>query len=107
MGGLFSQSLNKLRSTDLKLDTKNRYIVHINPQAAGYSQTQLEALYRNIEAAFHALPGVKKVGISPYTPMEDNNWSTGVQVLGQPALEKGASWVEATRSISIRSVRMW
>ena len=34
--GLFSQSLNKLESTDLKLDSTNRYIVHINPQAAGY-----------------------------------------------------------------------
>jgi hypothetical protein len=33
--GLFSQSLNKLQSTDLKLDSRNRYIVHINPQAAG------------------------------------------------------------------------
>jgi predicted permease len=91
--GLFSQSLNKLQSTDLRLDATNRYIVHINPQAAGYSQTQLEALYRTIEQQFHALPGIKHVGISTYTPMEDNNWSTGVQVLGQPSLEKGASWV--------------
>jgi macrolide transport system ATP-binding/permease protein len=91
--GLFSQSLNKLQSTDLKLDAKNRYIVHINPQAAGYSQTQLEALYRTIEQQFHALPGIRRVGICTYTPMEDNNWSTGVQVLGQPSLEKGASWV--------------
>jgi len=55
--GLFSQNLNKLQSTDLKLETKNRYIVHINPQAAGYSQTQLEALYRTVEERFHALPG--------------------------------------------------
>jgi len=91
--GLFSQSLNKLQSTDLKLNATNRYIVHFNPQAAGYSQTQLEALYRTIEQQFHALPGIKHVGIATYTPMEDNNWSTGVQVLGQPSLEKGASWV--------------
>ncbi len=60
---MFAQSLNKLESTDLKLDAKNRYIVHINPQAAGYSQTQLEALYRTMEERFHALPGVVKVGI--------------------------------------------
>ena len=71
--GLFSQSLNKLQSTDLKLDARNRYIVHINPQAAGYTQPQLEALYRTMEERFHALPGVVKVGISTYTPMEDNN----------------------------------
>jgi predicted permease len=91
--GLFSQSLRKLQNVDLKLDTKNRYMVHINPQAAGYSTMQLEALYRTIEQQFHALPGIRHVGISTYTPMEDNNWGTGVQVLGEPALDKGASWV--------------
>jgi macrolide transport system ATP-binding/permease protein len=92
--GLFSQSLNKLQNTDLKLDTKNRYIMHINPQAAGYTQTQLEALYRTMEDRFHALPGVKKVGISTYTAMEDNNWSNSVQVQGQPDLITDASFVK-------------
>jgi macrolide transport system ATP-binding/permease protein len=93
--GLFLQSLNKLQNTDLKLDAQNRYIVHINPQAAGYSQTQVEALYRTMVDRFHALPGIKNVGISTYTPMEDNNWGEGVQVQGQPILNKGASWVKA------------
>jgi macrolide transport system ATP-binding/permease protein len=93
--GLFSQSLNRLQSTDLKIEVKNRYIVHINPQAAGYSQTQLEAFYRTLEERFHALPGVMKVGISMYTPMEDNNWSNNVQVQGQPDLNLNASYVRA------------
>jgi macrolide transport system ATP-binding/permease protein len=93
--GLFSQSLNKLQNTDLKLETKNRYVVHINPQAAGYSQRQLEALYRTLEDRFHALPGVLKVGIATYTAMEENNWSNGIQVQGQPDLKLGASFVKA------------
>jgi macrolide transport system ATP-binding/permease protein len=93
--GLFSQSLNKLQSTDLKLESKNRYIVHINPQAAGYSQTQLEALYRTMEERFHALPGVLKVGIATYTPMEDDNDGWSVQVQGQPDLHAQASDVKA------------
>jgi predicted permease len=88
--GLFTQSLNKLEHADMRLATKNRYIVHINPQAAGYTQTQLEALYRTMEERLHALPGVMKVGISAYTPMEDNNWSDAVQVQGQPNLGKEA-----------------
>jgi macrolide transport system ATP-binding/permease protein len=92
--GLFSQSLNKLQSTDLKLESKNRYIVHINPQAAGYSQSQLEALYRLMEDRFHEIPGVVKVGISLYTAMEDNNWGNEMQVQGQP-LSYGASFVKA------------
>jgi macrolide transport system ATP-binding/permease protein len=93
--GLFSQSLKKLESTDLKLDAKNRYIVHINPQAAGYRQTQVEALYRTMEVRFHALPGVMKVGIASYTPMEDNNNGWSVQVQGQPDLHVSASNVRA------------
>jgi macrolide transport system ATP-binding/permease protein len=85
--GLFSQSLNKLQHTDMKLDARNRYIVHINPQAAGYSQLQLGDLYRAIEDRFHAIPGVEKVGISSYTPMEDNNDGWDVQVDGKPSID--------------------
>ena len=91
--GMFIQSLNKLRNIDLKLNPANRYIVHFNPQAAGYSPAQVEALYRIIEDRFHAIPGVQKVGISSNTPMEANNSGDGVQIQGQPSLNDGASWV--------------
>ncbi len=93
--GLFVQSLNKLQSADLHLDSRNRYIVHINPQAAGFKQTELEALYRTMEERFHGLPGVVKVGLALYTPMEDNNWSSSTQVQGKPDPDKSASWVKA------------
>ena len=94
--GMFSQSLKRLENTDMKLDARNRYIVHINPQAAGYSATQLEALYRTMEEQFHALPGVQKVGIATYTPMEDNNWGNDMQVEGQPNVKLIASFVKAS-----------
>ena len=92
--GLFAQSLNKLETSNLHLDSKNRYIIHINPQAAGYATTQVESLYRIIEAQFHAIPGIGKVGIATYTPMEDNNWSNGMQVQGEPDPNKSASFVK-------------
>jgi macrolide transport system ATP-binding/permease protein len=91
--GMFIQSLNKLRNIDLKLDATNRYIIHFNPQAAGYSPAQVEALYRIIEDRFHAIPSVQKVGISSNTPMEANNTGDGVQIQGQPYRNDGASWV--------------
>jgi macrolide transport system ATP-binding/permease protein len=91
--GMFIQSLNRLRNIDLKLNATNRYIIHFNPQAAGYSPAQVEALYRIIEDRFHTIPGVQKVGISSNTPMEANNTSDGVQIQGQPFLNDGASWV--------------
>ena len=93
--GLFSQSLNKLQSTDMKLDSTNRYIVHINPQAAGYKESQVGDLYRTMEDRFHAIPGVVKVGLSTYTPMEDNNWGNGMQVDGIPDVTLEASFVKA------------
>ena len=92
--GLFIQSLNKLQGVNLHLDAHNRYIVHINPQAAGYKPSQVEQLYRTIESQFHALPGVLHVGLSTYTPMEDNNWSNGIQVQGKPDPNKSSSFVK-------------
>jgi macrolide transport system ATP-binding/permease protein len=94
--GLFAQSLSKAQNVDMKLDATNRYIAHINPQAAGYKTTEVEPLYQTIVDRFHAIPGVLKVGLSTYTPMEDNNWGSGVKVQGEPNLNKGASWVKAT-----------
>jgi len=94
--GLFAQSLSKAQNVDMKLDATNRYIAHINPQAAGYKNTEVEPLYQTIVDRFHAIPGVLKVGLSTYTPMEDNNWSSGVKVQGEQDINKGASWVKGT-----------
>jgi macrolide transport system ATP-binding/permease protein len=92
--GLFAQSLNKAENVDMKLEATNRYIVHINPQAAGYKSTEVEPLYQTIVDRFHAIPGVLKAGLATYTPMESNNWGSGVKIQGEPDLNKGASWVK-------------
>ncbi len=91
--GLFAQTLNKLQSTDLKLDSKNRYIVHINPQAAGYRGSQLGPLYQAFDDRFHAVPGVVHVSWATYTPMEDNNWGSGFKAEGNTERGFGASTV--------------
>src|SRR6202789_2313828 len=94
--GLFAQSLNKAENVDMKLDPTNRYIAHINPQAAAYKNTEIEPLYQTIEDRFHALPGVLKVGLATYPPMEENNWGSGVKVQGESNINKSASWVKGT-----------
>jgi predicted permease len=94
--GLFAQSLNKAENVDMKLDVTNRYIAHINPQAAGYKNTEVEPLYQTIVDLFHTVPGVLKVGLATYTPMESNNWGSGVKIQGEPDLNKNASWVKGT-----------
>jgi predicted permease len=94
--GLFAQSLNKAENVDMKLNARNRYIAHINPQAAGYKNTEVEPLYQTIVDQLHSIPGVLKVGLSTYTPMEANNWGSGVKIQGEQDLNKGASWVKGT-----------
>ena len=94
--GLFAESLSKAENVNMKLDVTNRYIVHFNPQAAGYKTTEIEPLYQTIVDRFHGIPGVVKVGLSTYTPMEQNNWSSGVKVQGDPDINKGSSWVKGS-----------
>jgi len=89
--GLFLESLGNLEGTNLHVDAKNRYIIHMSPPDAGYATTSLAPLYREIEDRFHAIPGVKYVGVSSYTPMEDNNWGNGVQIAGKPKTEDGGA----------------
>ena len=94
--GLFAESLNKLEHIDLKLNATNRYIAHIKPQSAGYTQRQLGELYREIEERFHAIPGVEKVGISSYAPMEDDNDSWSVVAQGKPDLNQHSAVLRAS-----------
>ena len=93
--GLFAQSLSKLEHFDMKLDATNRYIIHFDPQAAGYSSAQLAALYQTIEERFHQIPGMVKVGLSTYTPMEFYGDNTSVRIQGQPDLYKTSSYIWA------------
>jgi macrolide transport system ATP-binding/permease protein len=89
--GLFAQSLARLQHAEMKLETKNRYIIHFNAQAAGYKDDQVAALYRELADRFHAIPGVVEVGVSTFTPMEDNNNGYGIQRVGQQDVYRDAA----------------
>jgi predicted permease len=93
--GMFAQSLSKLERFDMKLDSTNRYIIHFDPQSAGYTSAQLAALYRAIEDRFHQIPGMAKVGISTYTPMEMYNDNINVRIQGKPDPDRSSSYVWA------------
>jgi len=93
--GLFAQSLSKLEHFDMKLDTTNRYIIHFDPQSAGYSKAQLAALYSTVEDRFRQIPGMVKVGISTDAPMDAGGDSTSIRIQGQPDLYKTSSYLWA------------
>jgi predicted permease len=99
--GLLARSLSNMQHQDFGFVTANRYILHIDPQMAGYSPSQLEALYRQLHVNLAAIPGVKQVSFSMYSPMEGDNWGEGVFIDGEPppapgTHDHGASWVRVS-----------
>jgi predicted permease len=53
-------------------------------------------LYREIEERFHAIPGVERVGISSYTPMEDYDTRWDVHVQGKPDPHLSSSFIKVS-----------
>ena len=93
--GLFAQSLTKAENVNMNLDTTNRYIVHIIPREPATKPPKLSSFTRlSLTGSCHSRRS--KVGVSTYTPMEANDWNSGVKVQGDPNLNKTASWVKAT-----------
>lgn len=99
--GLLIRSLTNLQHQHFGFETQNRYIVHIDPQMAGYQAPQAEAFFRRLKETLEAIPGVKDVTYSLYSPMEGDNWGTGVYIEGKAPPAPGsnfnnASWVRTS-----------
>jgi predicted permease len=94
--GLLTQSLRNLQHQDFGIATANRYVVHFDPEGAGYTPTTISAVNDQLEREFSSLPGVKSVGLALYSTLEGNNWGEGVFVEGHPAPgpgeHNGSSW---------------
>jgi macrolide transport system ATP-binding/permease protein len=82
---LMTKSLMNLERQNFGVATANRYVLHLDPEGAGYTPERLPALYRQIEERFSALPGVSRVGMALYSPLEGANWSECVVRQGYPA----------------------
>jgi predicted permease len=82
---LMTKSLGNLENQNFGVSTDNRYVMHVDPQGAGYSHDRLPALYRQIEDRFSSLPGVAHVAMALYSPLEGDNWSECVIQQGHPA----------------------
>lgn len=99
--GLLSRSLNNMQHRNFGFETTNRYILHIDPQMAGYSPDKLEPLYRQLHDSLSAIPGIQQVSFSLYSPMEGDNWGESVYIEGEPPPAPGtrdhnASWLRAS-----------
>jgi putative ABC transport system permease protein len=99
--GLLIQSLRNMKRQDFGFETANRYILHIDPQMAGYKPAQLTAFYRQLHDTLTAIADVNRVSFSLYSPMEGDNWSETVYLEGQapppPDTDQNdASWVRVS-----------
>jgi predicted permease len=82
---LMTKSLGNLQNQNFGVDTNNRYVMHIDPEGAGYTIDRLPALYRQIEDRYSALPGVAHVAMALYSPLEGDNWGECIIQQGHPA----------------------
>jgi predicted permease len=97
---LMTKSLANLENQNFGVATSNRYVLHIDPAGAGYTIDRLQALYRQIEDRFTALPEVANIGLGMYSPLEGDNWSECVIQQGHPAPGPndrcGSTWVRVS-----------
>jgi predicted permease len=99
--GLLTRSLNNMQHRNFGFDTTNRYILHMDPQMAGYKADRLEPLYRQLHDNLSVIPGIQQVSFSLYSPMEGDNWGEGIYLEGEPppppgTPDHGASWVRVS-----------
>jgi predicted permease len=92
---MLARSLNKLEHQDFGYKIPGRILVALNTPPSTYTQPQLAALNRELEARLKRLPGVQGAGVAMYNPLTDN-WGEMSVVEGHPAPkmneESSASW---------------
>jgi macrolide transport system ATP-binding/permease protein len=86
---LMTKTLTNLENHNFGVVTQNRYILHFDPEGAGYTVNGLPGLYRQIEDRFSSLPGIANVSVATYSPLEGDNWSECIVLQGHPVAQRG------------------
>lgn len=93
---LLGQSLRNLEHQNFGFETKDRYLVSINPTLGNYKPEQMEPFFRRIDERLLSVPGVRMVAPALYAPMSGDSWNEGVRIAGRPEPgpkeETGAGW---------------
>ncbi|HEX6322424.1 MAG TPA: ADOP family duplicated permease [Vicinamibacterales bacterium] len=80
--GLLTESLRRLENQTLGFDPDNRVVVHLNPPALAEPPAKTGELYARILDNVGRIPGVAGATYALYSPMEGNNWSSGISIAG-------------------------
>jgi predicted permease len=93
--GLLASSLGQLEQQTLGFDPEARVVVRINPPAITGQTARVIRLYDEIRTRLLQIPGVSDATYALYSPMEGNNWSSGISIAGRPPGDgqpSGSSW---------------
>ena len=82
--GLLTKSLRNIEHQDFGFETANRYVLHLNPLAAGYQPDRLAGLHRRLELQLGTIPGMQRVGLAMYSPLDGGQWTDGIYLAGKP-----------------------
>jgi predicted permease len=93
--GLLMRSLNKVQQQDFGFQTRDRYVISIDPALAGYRSAQTNELYQRMKERLLAIPGAERVGIVTYAPMSGDSRATFTYFPGQPNPSIDSEWGEA------------
>ncbi len=93
---LLGQSLRNLEHQNFGFETKDRYLVSINPTLGNYKPEQMEPFFRRIDERLSRVPGVRMVAPALYAPMSGDSWNEGIRIAGRPEPapkeNTGAGW---------------
>jgi putative ABC transport system permease protein len=93
---LLGQSLRNLEHQNFGFETKDRYLVSINPTLGDYKPEQMEQFYRRINDRLLQVPGVRMAAPALYAPMSGDSWNEGIRIAGRPEPgpkdDTGAGW---------------
>ena len=92
--GLLTESLSKLEQQPLGFKPDGRLAARIRPTAPTADLDRIAVTYDRLRARLRQIPGVENATYSLYSPMEGNNWSSGISIEGRQPDPRGdsSSW---------------
>jgi predicted permease len=84
VAGVLSRSLSRLEHQPMGFEAENRVVVGIDPPPLGGEPAKLAEIYTDMQRRLAQIPGVSRATYSLYSPMEGNNWSSGIAIGGRP-----------------------
>ena len=104
--GLLVRTLANLKSVDPGFDTRNLLLFGIDPTLSGYKDTQIQNLYRNLQAKLRSLPGVISASYSSGTLLSGGSWTEDIRAEGQTGKSTVTTHMLAAGSGFLKTMRI-